>query len=164
MLGIGFGLAPDHADYPDLARRFLELYAARLCVGTRLFDGMADLLAELERRGILWGVATNKPARYTEPLMDCLLLTERVAAMVSGDSAPKPKPAPDMLLLACERAGIPPRLTLYIGDDLRDIQAAHAAGMRAIAANWGYLGDGVPIADWGADAIIATPLELLDLL
>ena len=164
MLGIGFGLTPDHADYPDLARRFLELYAARLCVGTRLFDGMAELLAELERRGILWGVATNKPARYTKPLMDCLLLTERMATMVSGDSAPKPKPAPDMLFLACEQAGVPPRLTLYVGDDLRDIQAAHAAGMRAIAAGWGYLGDGLPIADWGADATIASPLELLNLL
>jgi len=164
MLGIGFGLAPDHPDYPDLARRFLERYAARLCVGTRLFDGMAELLAELERRGIAWGVVTNKPARFTEPLMDCLLLTERMAAIVSGDSAPKPKPAPDTLLLAGEKAGVPPRLTLYVGDDLRDIQAAHAAGMRAIAASWGYLGDGLPIADWGADATIATPLELLDLL
>lgn len=164
MLGIGFGLAPDHAEYPDLARRFLELYAARLCVGTRLFDGMAELLAHLERRGILWGVVTNKPARYTEPLMDCLLLTERMAAIVSGDSAPKPKPAPDTLLLACEQAGVSPRLTLYVGDDLRDIQAAHAAGMRAIAAGWGYLGDGLPIADWGAEATIAAPLGLLDLL
>lgn len=164
MLGIGFGLAPDDADYPDLAKRFLELYAARLCVGTRLFDGMAALLEELERRGIVWGVVTNKPARFTEPLMDCLLLTERMAAIVSGDSAPKPKPAPDTLFLACEQAGVPPRLTLYVGDDLRDIQAAHAAGMRAIAAGWGYLGDGLPVADWGADATIAAPLELLDLL
>lgn len=164
MLGIGFGLTPDHADYPDLARRFLEQYAARLCVGTRLFDGMPELIMELERRGILWGVVTNKPARFTEPLMDCLLLTERMAAIVSGDSAPKPKPAPDTLLLACEQAGVPPRLTLYVGDDLRDIQAAHAAGMRAIAASWGYLGDGLPIADWNADATIAAPLELLDIL
>jgi len=164
MLGIGFGLKPDHADYPDLARRFLELYAARLCVGTRLFDGMADLLAELERRDILWGVVTNKPARFTEPLMDCLLLTERMAAIVSGDSAPQPKPAPDTILLACDRAGVPPRLTLYVGDDLRDIQAAHAAGARAVAAAWGYLGDGLPVSEWRADATIATPLELLKLL
>jgi N-acetyl-D-muramate 6-phosphate phosphatase len=164
MLGVGFGMTPDHAEYPALAKRFLELYAARLCVGTRLFDGMAELLAQLEHRGILWGVVTNKPARFTEPLMDCLQLTERMAAIVSGDSAPKPKPAPDTLLLACEKAGVPPRLTLYVGDDLRDIQAAHAAGMPAIAASWGYLGDGLPIADWGADATIATPLDLLDLL
>lgn len=164
MLGIGFGLQPDHADYPDLARRFLELYAVRLCVGTRLFDGMADLLDELERRDILWGVVTNKPARFTEPLMDCLRLTARMAAIVSGDSAPRPKPAPDTLLLACEQAGVSPGLTLYVGDDLRDVQAAHAAGARAVAAAWGYLGDGVPIGDWNADATIAAPLELLNIL
>jgi 2-phosphoglycolate phosphatase len=164
MLGIGFGLRPDDADYPELAKRFLELYAARICVGTRLFDGMAELLDELERRGILWGVVTNKPARFTEPLIDCLGLTERCAAIVSGDSAPKPKPAPDSLLLACATSGVPPRLTFYVGDDLRDVQAAHAAGMRAIAAAWGYLGDEVPIGEWNADATIATPIDLLDLL
>jgi len=164
MLGVGFGLTPDGAAYPDLARRFLELYAARLCAGTRLFDGMPDLLDELERRDILWGVVTNKPARFTEPLMDCLGLTARMAAIVSGDSAPRPKPAPDTLLLACERAGVPPRLTLYVGDDLRDVQAAHAAGARAVAAAWGYLGDGQPIAEWNADATIGAPLELLNLL
>jgi N-acetyl-D-muramate 6-phosphate phosphatase len=164
MLGIGFGLAPDQPAYPELAKRFLELYAARLCVGTRLFDGMAALLEELERRDIRWGVVTNKPARFTEPLMDCLRLTERMAAIVSGDSTPRPKPAPDSLVLACETAGVSPRLTLYVGDDLRDIQAAHAAGMRAVAAGWGYLGDGLPIGEWNADATIATPLELLDVL
>jgi len=164
MLGVGFGLKPDHAEYPELARRFLELYSARICVGTYLFDGMPQLLDELERRDIRWGVVTNKPARFTEPLMDCLGLAQRCSAIISGDSAPKPKPAPDTLLLACEKSGVSPRLTFYVGDDLRDIQAAHAAGTRAIAAAWGYLGDGLPIADWNADATIATPLDLLELL
>jgi N-acetyl-D-muramate 6-phosphate phosphatase len=164
MLGIGFGLKPDHTDYPDLAKRFLELYAARICVGTHLFDGMAELLGELERRNILWGVVTNKPARFTEPLMEALQLSQRCAAIVSGDSAPKPKPAPDALLLACETSGVPPRLTFYVGDDLRDIQAAHAAGMHAVAAAWGYLGDGLPIGEWGADTTIAKPQDLLNIL
>lgn len=164
MLGVGFGLTPDAAGYPELARRFLELYAARICHATRLFDGMAALLDELERRGILWGVVTNKPARFTEPLMDALKLSSRCAAIVSGDSTTNPKPAPDSLLLACATAAVPPRLTLYVGDDLRDIQAAHAAGIRAIAAAWGYLGDGLPIGDWNADATIAQPLDLISLL
>lgn len=164
MLGVGFGLKPDHADYPGLAKRFLELYSARLCVGTRLFDGMSQLIDELDRRHIRWGVVTNKPARFTEPLMECLGLARRCSAIVSGDSASKPKPAPDTILLACEKSGVSPRLTFYVGDDLRDIQAAHAAGARAIAAAWGYLGDGLPIAEWNADATIATPLDLLELL
>lgn len=164
MLGIGLGLTPDHADYPDLAKRFLELYSTRLCVGTRLFDGMAALLDELEHRDIAWGVVTNKSTRFTEPLLDHLGLTRRCAAVVSGDTTPRPKPAPDPLLLACEKAGVSPRETLYAGDDLRDIQAAHAAGTGAIAAAWGYLGDGPAIADWNADAIIAAPLDLLALI
>jgi N-acetyl-D-muramate 6-phosphate phosphatase len=164
MLGVGFGLKPDHAEYPELAKRFLDLYSARICVGTRLFDGMTQLLEELEQRDIRWGVVTNKPARFTEPLMERLGLTHRCAAIISGDSAPKPKPAPDTLLLACEKSGVLPRLTFYVGDDLRDIQAAHAAGSRAIAAAWGYLGDGLPIAEWNADAIIAAPLDLLPIL
>jgi len=164
MLGVGLGLKPDHAEYAALAQRFLELYASRLCARTRLFDGMATLIDELESRGIGWGVVTNKPARFTEPLMECLQLSHRAAAIISGDSAPRPKPAPDSLLLACESAGVPPGLTLYVGDDLRDMQAARAAGMRAIAAAWGYLGDGTPIHDWNADATISEPLDLLYLL
>lgn len=165
MLGIGFGLAPDDTGYRELATRFLDLYAARLCKETRLFDGMAALLDELERRGILWGIVTNKPARFTLPLAACMKVSHRAATIISGDSTPIPKPAPDSLLLACEKAGVPPRLTLYVGDDLRDIQAAHAAGMPAVAAAWGYLGNGgVAIGDWGADATIASPLELLELV
>lgn len=164
MLGVGFGLKPDDAGYDAHAQRFLELYSQRLCAGTRLFEGMPDVLRELERRRIAWGIVTNKPARFTEPLAACLKVSGRATAIVSGDSTPNPKPAPDGLLLACARAGVPPRLTLYVGDDLRDIQAGRAAGMGTVAAAWGYLGDGPPIEAWGADATIAKPLDLLQLV
>jgi phosphoglycolate phosphatase len=164
MLHIGFGLAPGNPEYTDLQTRFLALYEARLCDGTRLFDGMASLLDELEQRGIAWGIVTNKPMRFTLPLVAQLGLDQRAAAIVSGDSTPRPKPAPDSLLLACNLAGTKPERALYVGDDLRDIEAARAAGMRSVAAAYGYLGAGQPIADWGADSIIAEPLELLDLL
>jgi phosphoglycolate phosphatase len=125
---------------------------------------MASLLDELEQRGIAWGIVTNKPMRFTLPLVAKLGLDQRAAAIVSGDSTPRPKPAPDSLLLACNLAGTKPERALYVGDDLRDIEAARAAGMRSVAAAYGYLGAGQPIADWGADSIIAEPLELLDLL
>jgi N-acetyl-D-muramate 6-phosphate phosphatase len=164
MLGIGFGLTPNDAAYPDLAKRFLERYAERLCRETRLFAGMTLLLDDLDARGIPWGIVTNKPARFTIPLASCLKLNTRATAIVSGDSTAKPKPAPDSLLLACATAGVSPAHALYLGDDLRDIQAAKAAGMAAIAAAYGYLGDATPIDDWTADAIIANPMELLDLL
>lgn len=164
MLGVGLGLTPDDHGYGERATRFLELYAERLCVGTRLFDGVRQLLEELERRDIRWGIVTNKPARFTEPLAECLKVSHRASAIISGDATPRPKPAPDGLVLARQRSGVPPPLTLYVGDDLRDIQAGRAAGMRTVAAAWGYLGDGAPIEVWGADATIAQPLDLLQLL
>lgn len=164
MLGIGFGLTPDAVAYPDLAQRFLDIYAARLCQETRLFDGMEPLLDDLERRGILWGIVTNKPARFTLPLIDCLDLSRRAAAIVSGDSTARPKPAPDSLLLACQLAGVTPLQSLYVGDDLRDIQAAHAAGIPAVAAAYGYLGAGATIGDWAADHVIDAPEDLLRFL
>lgn len=164
MLKVGFGLFPEHPDYPELQRRFLAHYEARLCVGTCLFPGMEALLNSLETRGISWGVVTNKPARFTLPLMEQLTLTRRAAAIVSGDSAAAPKPSPAPLLLAAETAEVPPKTCLYVGDDLRDIQAARAAGMRSAAAAWGYLGDGPALETWQADAIVHRPEELLDLL
>lgn len=164
MLGVGFGLSPQDEAYAALAHRFLEIYASMLSDGTRLFDGMAAVLDQLESRRIRWGVVTNKPARFTVPLMDALDLSRRAAAIVSGDSAARPKPAPDSLQLACATAGVAPGRTLYVGDDLRDIQAAHAASMPGIVAAWGYLGDGPAIHEWGADAVIDEPLDLLALL
>jgi phosphoglycolate phosphatase len=164
MLSIGFRVHPNDAGYADLARRFLDLYAARLCRSTRLFDGMSALLDHLDDRNIPWGIVTNKQQRFTLPLIEALGLSGRAAAIISGDSTPNPKPAPDAILLACTTTGVGPEQALYIGDDLRDVQAAHAAGMRAVAAAWGYLGGGPDIADWGAHAVIAKPLDLLHLL
>lgn len=124
---------------------------------------MVELLALCAARKILWGVVTNKPARYTDPLMAQLqtkLGLAPAACIVSGDTAARPKPAPDPLLLAASQIGIAPGLCLYVGDDLRDIQAGQAAGMPTAAAAWGYLGDSLPLAQWGADIIVQTPDEL----
>jgi N-acetyl-D-muramate 6-phosphate phosphatase len=164
LLHVGFGLAPGDDGYAGLQERLLGHYEARLCVGTRLFDGMAALLDALEAKNIAWGIVTNKPRRFTEPLADLLGLGARAAAVVSGDSTPTPKPSPAPLLLACSAAGVEPSRSLYVGDDLRDVQSAKAAGLRAIAARWGYLGEGPAIADWGADDIIDRPEQILDLL
>ncbi|CAG4883226.1 Phosphoglycolate phosphatase [Georgfuchsia toluolica] len=163
LIGAGFGLAPDHALYPDLQRRFLAHYASRICVDTRLFPGVVELLAELDRRGIRWGVVTNKIERYTRPLLKCLGLHDRAACIVSGDSAAKPKPDPAPLLMACEIARVRPRNVMYVGDDERDVQAGRAAGMHTVIAAWGYL-NGVPIKEWGADTIIDHPADVLVLI
>ena len=164
LLKVGFGLFPGDARYEDLRLQFLEFYTAEICVDTRLFDGMDELLARLERDHIPWGVVTNKAERLTLPLLQGLHLATRAACIVGGDTAARAKPHPDPLLHAAAALRLAPSDCLYVGDDLRDVQSARAAGMRSLAARYGYLGDGGPIESWQADAIIGHPLEVLDYL
>jgi phosphoglycolate phosphatase len=160
LLGVGFSLLPEDDGYAELHRRFLAYYGESPCIATRLFEGMAEMLDRLDAENVRWGVVTNKTCRYTLPVMDALGLTRRAVCIVSGDSSPRPKPAPDPLLLASALAGAEPARCLYVGDDLRDMQAARAAGMAAVAAAWGYLGNDLPLEEWGADAIIQSPADL----
>jgi phosphoglycolate phosphatase len=164
LLKVGFGLNPGDGRYESLRLQFLEFYAAEICVDTRLFDGMAELLAQFDRDGLPWGVVTNKAERLTLPLLKSLHLAERAACIVGGDTVARAKPHPDPLLHAASAMRIPASACLYLGDDLRDIQSARAAGMLAVAARYGYLGEGGPIESWQADAIIDHPREILDLL
>lgn len=164
LIGAGLDIHPGDADYEPLRVAFLDAYAAGLANTTHLFDGMAELLDALEARGLRWGVITNKVHRFTIPVMDGLGLTQRSAVTISGDTTAHPKPHPLPILTACEQLGISPQAAMYVGDDLRDIQAAQAAGMPSVAAAWGYLGEAVGIEQWGADVICAKPLDLLALL
>lgn len=164
LIQIGFRLSPGDAAYAALVHRFLEHYQSDLCTGTTLFPGMEELLDSLEERGIKWGVVTNKPQRFTLPLFEKLGLRHRAACIVSGDSAPRPKPHPASLLLACAATQVAPEQAIYVGDDLRDIVAGRAAGMRTVTAAYGYLGVAEPFESWGADAIIREPSEILGLL
>lgn len=164
MLFAAFDIVPAHPDYPALSERFLELYSAQICVGTRLFDEIPLLLESLENAGIKWGIVTNKRRQYTKPLIDALDLHHRACCVISGDSAERPKPAPDPLILACRLSGVTAHRCIYVGDDLRDIQAGRAAGMQTVAAAYGYLGENPDIASWRADAVIHRPLELTDFI
>ncbi len=160
MIGAGFGITPEHPDYQALRDRFLALYESFICVDTTLFPGMGELLDQLEAAGLAWGVVTNKAERFTFPLLEKLGITARTRCIVGGDTTPRAKPHPDPLLHAAKLIDIDPRACVYVGDDLRDIEAAHAAGMRSVAACYGYLGDGEPPQRWGADLLIEHPLEL----
>lgn len=164
MLQAGFGIAPGAPEYEPLKARFLELYGGSVCVETRLFPGMEELLAALERRGLRWGVVTNKPERFTTPLLAALGVLHRAACVVSGDTTERAKPHPDPLLHAASALALAPAACLYVGDDLRDVQAARAAGMPVVAAGYGYLGDGGECGSWQADGIIEHPLETLNFL
>jgi phosphoglycolate phosphatase len=147
-----------------LQRRFLELYGARLSAETRLFDGMDRVLVELSRRGLPVGIVTNKPARLTDGLLDELKLRERFACVVSGDTLGERKPHPLPMLHAAKLAGAAPQACIYVGDAERDVQAAHAARMRALVATYGYLRADEDWPAWGADGFIAQPAQLLEWL
>jgi len=147
-----------------LQRRFLEAYGARLAAETRLFDGMDRVLVELARRGLGAGIVTNKPARLTDALLDELGLRTRFVCVVSGDTLPERKPHPLPMLHAAELAGAAPDACVYVGDAERDVQAAHAAGMRALVAVYGYLHTDEDWAAWGGDGSIERPADLLDWL
>jgi len=164
LLKAGFGLTPESEGYDALRDRFLDLYAENLCVETRLFDGIPELLVKIRARKLPWGIVTNKGKRFTEPLLRRLAVDNLAACVVSGDSTPHIKPHPEPLLLAASLLKLPPADCIYIGDDLRDVQATRAAGMRVVVAGWGYLGEGGDPRAWGADAVAALPREVLNFL
>ena len=151
-------------DAERLRVRFLELYAANLLDGTCLMDGFDAVLEQLEARGVPWGVVTNKPGWLTDPLMERIGLRARAACVVSGDTVAERKPHPLPLLHAAEIVGRPPADFLYVGDAERDIQAGRAAGMRTLAAGFGYLAAHEDPRAWRPDGVIARPAELLDWL
>ena len=158
LLQAGFGMRPDHPDFNSMREEFLDNYEAEVCVDTRLFPGMPELLAALEARAIAWGIVTNKSTRFTHKLVAALGLKARVACVVCGDTTPHLKPNPASLLHAAGELALAPQDCVYLGDDLRDIQAARSAGMRCISVSWGY---GTGVESWEADAIIGHPLDLV---
>jgi len=164
LLEIGFDLQPDDRRFASLRAEFLQLYADNICRHSRPFPGILELLAELEARGLKWGIVTNKPAAFTEPLMSILDLAERAACIVSGDTCPQPKPHPAPMLAAAELCSARPAQCLYLGDAERDIQAARAAAMPALVAAWGYIGSADQPHTWGAHGQIHHPCETLDYL
>ena len=163
LLGAAFELTPDDATFADMREEFLDYYASHLAIQTCVFPDMAQLLDTLDARRIPWGIVTNKHTRFTTPLVAALGLAERARVVVSGDTTPHAKPHPAPLLHAAAALALDPQHCLYVGDDLRDVQAGQAANMPTAAAAWGYCSDGPP-ERWGADYLIHTPQELLRLL
>jgi len=164
MLGVAMQVGPADAGFTALRDEFLSRYEQRMMQQTQVFDAMRPVLAALQARSMPWGIVTNKAQRFTDPLVRALGLDALAAAVVSGDTTPHAKPHPAPLLEAARRMNFAPEFCVYVGDDLRDVQAGQAAGMRTVAAAWGYLGVGESISAWGADHVIETPTQLLNLL
>lgn len=161
LLGLGFSIGPDDLGYQAMRDEFLNFYAERLCHDTRLFPGIAELLDQLDARALSWGIVTNKPARFTLPLMQLLGLSQRAACIISGGDTAHSKPHPEPLLAASSALAVAPAACIYLGDDMRDVEASLAAGMEPVIARYGYLGNSHPPESWGARYLIDHPQELL---
>ncbi|MDA3912658.1 phosphoglycolate phosphatase [Oleiagrimonas sp.] len=146
-----------------LLPRFLELYARIMGRDSHPFAGVETLLDTLESAKVPWGIVTNKAGFLAEPLLQRLALYARAAVVVCGDTLAQRKPDPMPVLHACERAGMDPQRAVFVGDDMRDVQAGRSAGLFSVAVSWGYLDGGDPHA-WEADAVVDSPRELITLL
>ena len=164
LIKLGFDLPENSEKAEHLRQQLLDYYQANICVETRLFPGMETVLDKLESRLIPWGIVTNKPGWLTNPLTEQLQLTKRAACIVSGDTCQYAKPHPAPLLYAARQIKTQPAHCLYIGDAQRDIEAGINAGMKTMAARFGYLADTDRIEDWQADFIINRPEDILELL
>lgn len=164
LLALGFNLSADDDAFIQMRDEYLAIYDEVLTNAPVLFEGMADLLGAIESQGLLWGIVTNKPKRFTAPMICAMRLDQRAACIVSGDDAARAKPHPDTLLMACEIIQRPAKNCFYVGDAARDIEAGNAAGMRTVAALYGYLAETDKPQEWGADFLIRHPQEILALI
>lgn len=156
LIVAGFGILTEHPEFKSMREEFLRNYAEAICVETKLFPGMDALLSAIEQRGLRWGIVTNKSTNLTRKLVQLMAL--KPACVVCGDTTPHLKPHPASLLHAAKELELAPQDCIYVGDDLRDILAAHSAGMHSVAVEWGY---GDDIEAWNADTVIARPEDLI---
>jgi N-acetyl-D-muramate 6-phosphate phosphatase len=164
MLHVAFGIGAGHADYDQFREEFFLRYEACLTQRTRPFGEVEELLLSILNRGLLWGIVTNKAQRFADPIVRSLRLFDSASTVVCGDTTAFAKPHPEPLLEAARQLSLSPAHCIYVGDDERDIVAGRCAGMRTVAASYGYLGHEAHVASWGADAEVSSPLQVLQLL
>ena len=160
----GFDINAEHDDFEKLRLAFLDNYEQHVCIDTKPYEGMMEVLEWCEKNDIFWGIVTNKPDYLAKPILDKLELTERSAVNVGGTTLSVVKPHPAPLLHCTTLLHIAPSDCLYVGDDERDIQAGRAAGMDTAVANWGYIDSGINPEDWQPNYICNKPEGLLCLV
>lgn len=159
-----FAIEPDHPDFKPLQEEFLALYLNNIADRTALFPGLQSVLNACIKQGLPWGIVTNKPWQYTQALLEQLDLARQSATTICPDHVSHPKPDPEGLLLACTELSLSPADCIYVGDHLRDIEAGRSAGMRTIAAGWGYIDESDAVEQWQADWIVNKSQNLKTLL
>ena len=147
MVLAAFDVDPMSDEFETLRLEFLERYQEHCAIASHLYDGMEQLLADIEQANLLWGVVTNKPLRFAEPIMQQLNLASRSAVLICPDHVSKSKPAPEPMVLACSKLGL-------------DIESGRAAGSKTAAVRYGYIHPEDNPDHWGADVVVDHPLEL----
>ena len=164
LVSLGLELAEEAPEFESKRLRLLELYREVLGTVARLYPGIEALLGELHRRGVRWGIATNKPRAYTEPLLARLGINPPPGSVVCPDDVKERKPHPESLLRNCRELGCAPERAIYVGDHLRDIEAGRRAGMHTIAAAYGYIEPGDNPCGWGADGHATDSRDLFKMI
>ncbi len=159
LVTLSFGNETDNPQFSKQLTELLDLYENSLAEHSRVFSGLDDTLALLEQHAIPWGIVTNKPTRFTTPLLEQLNLHKRCSIAICPDHVSQRKPHPEPILKACSELGVTPEYALYVGDHLRDIESGNRAGCFTVAASWGYIDAADSAASWRANLICDTPAE-----
>ena len=160
LVRLGLNLQESAPEFESKRLRLLELYSGVLGSAAKPYPGLEALISSLQERGIAWGVCTNKPRAYTDPLMEKLKFKPAPSCVVCPDDVRETKPHPEPLYLSCKQVGCAPHQAIYVGDHRRDIEAGRRAGMYTIAAAYGYIEAGDQPSDWGANAQVDCSTEL----
>lgn len=164
MLRLALGVTPEAGDFEALKEEFFVAYESCMGWHSSLFDGVPALLQAIHNQGLAWGIVTNKSERFALPIVRKIAEFASAGVVVCGDTTPYSKPHPMPLWEAAKRIAHAPESCIYIGDDERDMLAAHAAGMQSVAAAYGYLGSVDSVQAWSPHAVINSPQDLTDLL
>jgi 2-phosphoglycolate phosphatase len=160
LVSLALDITEDEAEFESKRLRLLDIYMGVLGDTARPYPGIESLLVELESRGISWGISTNKPRAYTEPLLAKLAISPAPGSVVCPDDVSQRKPHPEPLYLNCKQLGCSPHEAIYVGDHLRDIEAGRRAGMYTIAAAYGYIEDWDKPENWQANSIVQASTDL----
>ena len=126
------------------------------------FAGISDALDYLLELKIPYGVVTNKPLRFAEPILQNEPAFKNCRTLVCPDHLNKIKPDPEGILKGCEDLSISPSDCLYIGDHMKDLEAGINAGTRVIACYFGY---SLKAGDHDESILGANhPIDLIDLM
>lgn len=164
LVSMAFDIGFDHPEFPRLLDRLLVIYSGQLADRTAPFPGIPELLEELAKINMPWGIVTNKAQRFTQPIMAALNFNPAPATVICPDDVKNTKPDPEPLLLACRQLGCEPGEALYIGDHKRDVECGKRAGSPTIAAAYGYIDVADDPMTWEADHIVYKAEDLLDIV